>query len=117
VHAIDGSRAEAVRAARIGLCPEERWAVTVRPVDELDLFSGLRLLDVVDAIEGSGDSLHVRIALDEVTFIDVAGLRALFRCRDLVRSRGGTVVLAEPSAAVRRLLSVLPDLSARFEEE
>jgi anti-anti-sigma factor len=117
VQAIDGPRTGALRVGAARLRPFERAVVIVRPARELDLHSGLRLVDAVDAIEGSGAALDVCIELGDVAFVDVAGLRALFRCRDVVRSRGGSVSFARPSSAVRRLLSVLPDLRARFEEE
>jgi anti-anti-sigma factor len=117
VQAIDGARAAAVSVATAGLRTDQLPIVSVRPMEELDLHSGLRLVDAVSHIVDVDGAVELRILLDDVTFIDVSGLRALFRCRDEVRSRGGAVVLMEPSSAIQRLLLVLPDLGARFEEE
>src|SRR4051794_3026464 len=52
---------------------------------------------------------HTRIAVDlaELEFIDTYCLSILFETRQMLRDRGGDLVLRSPPAPVRRLLDIL----------
>ena len=47
---------------------------------------------------------HVVLDLEDVTFIDAAGLGCLVRWARFVRLRGGSLIVANPSRQVRRLM-------------
>lgn len=68
---------------------------------ELDLFTGRVLSDSVSGHDGS----HERMIFDlrDLSFMDVAGFRALMKCAEQVR----VVTIRSPSPAVRRLLEIL----------
>ena len=79
-------------------------AVVVRARGELDIASGPRLVAL--AGESAEAEVPVVLDLDEVTFVDSSGLRALIEAERAVKSRGTRLVLARPSAAVARLLDM-----------
>lgn len=80
-------------------------SATVQVTGEIDLTSAPRLDDeVTGLIEDS--VTHLTIGLGAVSFMDSTGLRVLLKASKLLESTGGTLVLAQPSDPVRRLLEV-----------
>lgn len=68
---------------------------------ELDLFTGRVLSDSVRCHNGRYERMI--FDLTDLSFIDVAGFRALLECVDEVR----VMTIRSPSPAVRRLLEIL----------
>ena len=91
--------------------------VVVRPPHDLDMLSGQRLVTTVSRITAHTPTPQVQVLLGRVTFADVAGVRALLACRDLVRRRGGDVIFVDMSPAVHRILVFAPALRAQLEGE
>lgn len=76
----------------------------VRLVGEIDAASTPELiarLDPLPVVDGD-----IVIDLSEVTFIDSSGLRALISAHQRAEQAGRRVVMAQPSAVVRRLLDI-----------
>ena len=75
-------------------------------VVSVDEFS-VRMAD----LDGGGRS-HVVIDVSGVTFIDSSGINALIRSVRSVEARGGTAVVASPSAVAQRVFAItlLPQL-------
>ena len=82
---------------------------TVRLSGELDVVSRAAVLDACTA----GAPLDVRVDLSGVVFMDCAGYGALVAGTHEVASRGGTLVLANPSAESQRLLTLIDSLGRR----
>jgi stage II sporulation protein AA (anti-sigma F factor antagonist) len=59
---------------------------------------------VVLALESAGDVVVLELA--RVTFIDSSGLQGILRTQQAARSRGGDVVLRQPSHVVDRVLEI-----------
>lgn len=73
---------------------------------ELDLASSVELLQAVRvALRGQPETLAVD--LSAVSFIDVAGVRALISCRRMAAVRNAGLELVAPSTPVRRLLGMV----------
>jgi anti-sigma B factor antagonist len=86
---------------------------TIGVAGDIDLTSAPRLDDeVTGLIEDSVNSLTIE--LTGVSFMDSTGLRVLLKASKLLDSSGGTLVLRDPSDAVRRLLEV-SGLDSHFE--
>ena len=75
----------------------------LRLAGELDLAGAPRLTEaLLDFASSEGD---VYLDLTEISFLDSSGLRVILA---LARSRGdGTLVLLDPSPAIRRILEVV----------
>jgi len=69
-------------------------------VVSVDEFS-VRMAD----LDGGGRS-HVVIDVSGVTFIDSSGINALIRSVRSVEARGGTAVVASPSAVAQRVFAI-----------
>jgi anti-anti-sigma factor len=76
----------------------------LRLAGELDLAGAPRLTEALLDFASSEGELH--LDLTEVSFLDSSGLRVILA---LARSRvdNGSVVVLDPSAAVRRILEIL----------
>ena len=83
----------------------------VELVGELEVVSveefSVRMAD----LDGGG-RLHVVIDVAGITFIDSSGINALIRAIRSVEARGGTAVVASPSAVAQRVFAItrLPQL-------
>ncbi len=83
----------------------------VELVGELEVVSveefSVRMAD----LDGGGRS-HVVIDVAGITFIDSSGINALVRAVRTVEARGGTAVIASPSAVAQRVFAItlLPQL-------
>jgi anti-anti-sigma factor len=83
----------------------------VELVGELEVVSveefSVRMAD----LDGGGRS-HVVIDVAGITFIDSSGINALIRAVRSVEARGGTAVVASPSAVAQRVfeITLLPQL-------
>ncbi|HET8977721.1 MAG TPA: STAS domain-containing protein [Solirubrobacteraceae bacterium] len=73
---------------------------------ELDLASAVPMLDAVRAALRSRPQT-LELDLSAVTFIDVAGLRAVITCRRMAVAHDARLVLVDPSHAVRRLVEMV----------
>lgn len=78
---------------------------------DLDSYSAENLFAQLSAIIKAGSDLVVD--LSALSFIDTAGLAVLDRIAQCLAEKGGSLRLADPSAPVRRLLSVT-GLADRF---
>jgi len=72
---------------------------------EVDLVRNTELLVLVADFRRSG-AVDVRVDLEQVDFMDSAGLMALGHLREIAVRRGGTVCLVRPNRPVRRILDV-----------
>jgi stage II sporulation protein AA (anti-sigma F factor antagonist) len=88
----------------------------VRLIGELDMASAP---DLGATLRRTGGAVpfHVVVDLSRLTFIDSSGLNALVASSRAVERAGGSIVFAEPSAHVARILEIvqLPD-TVRVEE-
>jgi anti-anti-sigma factor len=75
---------------------------SVRLTGELDLAGAPRVESLVAGLDGD-----VELDCSGLDFIDAAGLRAFQRAREMCADRGCTLVLVDPSPAVRRLLHMV----------
>jgi anti-anti-sigma factor len=91
--------------------------LVVRATGELDFLTGPRLVSTITRIVTGRPRSNVELRLDAVRFIDVAGIRSVLACRDVARRSGSRLVYENPSAAIQRILGLIPELRARFEEE
>lgn len=66
-------------------------AVVVRLAGELDTETSARFLDALAGTLAAGDVQELELDLSGLTFLDVAGARALVRVHDQVTSAGGRV--------------------------
>lgn len=71
---------------------------------EVDVATAPRLWDAIDGVDG--DTRELVIDMSELTFMDSTGIRVLIRAHELLRSRGGRIVVRAPEAGVRKLLEV-----------
>ncbi|MEU4829348.1 STAS domain-containing protein [Streptosporangium sp. NPDC023615] len=73
---------------------------------ELDL-DNVALLDaVLLPLPGQGVR-HVVVAADRLRFCDVCGLRVLASVHAIMAATGGSLVVAEPAPALRRLIALM----------
>jgi anti-sigma B factor antagonist len=76
----------------------------LRLAGEIDAASTPQLITALDPLPGNdGD---IVIDLSEVSFIDSSGLRALIDAHQRAERSGRRVVMAQPSAVVRRLFDI-----------
>jgi anti-anti-sigma factor len=71
---------------------------------EIDLSSAGRFAQELTSVVGDGGTAMVD--LSAVTFIDSSGVRELLAANRLAAALGGQLVLADPSAACRRVLEI-----------
>ena len=84
---------------------EQAAVTTVRVAGELDLAARQ---SVIDAFESVGSDTRLTcIDLTEVTFIDCAGLRALFTCKEYSERHAFDMTIAVTAGPVTRLLHLL----------
>lgn len=86
--------------------------VRVRAAGDLDLASSVEILQAVRVALRTRPVVIV-LDLSAVSFIDVAGVRAVISCRRMAAVRGVAFELADPSPPVRRLLGLV-GLSGMF---
>jgi anti-sigma B factor antagonist len=89
----------------------ERDATVLALAGELDLASYPRLEEAIDRALESGARLVV-VELEQLEFMDVAGLRSVVRSAQRARGIGSRLVVAAPRVAVTRLLSMTDQQSA-----
>lgn len=91
---------------------QKRRALVVRIDGELDLHTSPLLQERVAAALTEFPNLRVLVVvLSNVTFIDSSGLGALLACYRDLSALGKRFVLANPQAAVRRVLQMSGILS------
>jgi anti-anti-sigma factor len=73
---------------------------------ELDRAQARQLLDAVALLADAGHR-SITVSTEQVTFCDVAGLRALLAGHALAARRGCELRLAETSPCLRRLLTIV----------
>jgi anti-sigma B factor antagonist len=73
---------------------------------EIDPATAPRLAGEVQALVFTGAPRELVIDLSGVTFIDSTGLRAVIEIHNLMRDRGGKLVLENPSEKARRILDI-----------
>jgi len=78
----------------------------VRLEGEVDASNASILADIV-ALEGRRLGGRVRLEMDDLSFMDGAGVRALLAIARDLREEGGMLVLVSPGYIVRKALSVL----------
>lgn len=72
---------------------------------EIDLYTAPRLQSELSRLPQSGYD-RVVVDLSEVEFCDSTGMNVLLAAMKRLRERGGTLELAAPRSAVRRILQV-----------
>ena len=77
----------------------------VELVGELDVVSVEEFSVRMSDLRGGGRS-HVVIDVAGITFIDSSGINALVRSVRSVEARGGTAVIAAPSAVAQRVFAI-----------
>lgn len=77
----------------------------VELVGDLDVVSVEQFAVRMADLEGGGRS-HVVIDLSGITFVDSSGINALVQSVRSVEARGGTAVLAAPSAVAQRVFAI-----------
>jgi anti-anti-sigma factor len=82
--------------------------MVVEPHGELDLATAPMLTErVKEALAGADGNIdEIAVQLADVAFIDLAGVRALWTCRELARERGADLVLAGARRQARILLEL-----------
>jgi anti-sigma B factor antagonist len=79
-------------------------SVCLRLQGELDLATACDLRQVYEVVEcGLRPGVSVVVDLAELRFVDAAGLGALVRLRNRVRSAGADLTVVGPSPQVRRI--------------
>lgn len=83
---------------------------------ELDMASAPHLVETLRRAGGT-PPFHIVVDLSQLTFIDSSGLNALVSSGRAVNDAGGSIIFAQPSAHVARLLEIvcLPE-TVRFDE-
>jgi anti-anti-sigma factor len=94
----------------IVVCDRAAWRVIV--AGELDLASGGELAHVAESVASAGPE-HVDIDLSRVTFVDMAGWRAVQAARQQIEAVGGTSRISATSSAVDRALGRYLSATAR----
>ncbi|HZE06699.1 MAG TPA: STAS domain-containing protein [Solirubrobacteraceae bacterium] len=79
---------------------------------ELDLASAVGMLNAVRAALRSRPEI-LELDLSAITFVDVAGLRAVITCRRMAVAHDARLALVDPSDPVRRLVEMV-GLSSLF---
>jgi anti-anti-sigma factor len=79
--------------------------IAVAPTGELDIATCEALEDRLAPML-QGDALHVVLELSGLSFIDVAGMRALARCADVARRNGVRFSLALGARRLPRLFQL-----------
>lgn len=86
---------------------------------DIDISNADRIVETIDEAVANGALLCV-LKLDDVTFLDSSGLRALAHAQTTMDQRGGRLVIDGMSAAARRVLELsgmLESLSARHDDD
>ncbi|MBI3947677.1 MAG: STAS domain-containing protein [Armatimonadetes bacterium] len=91
---------------------DNRRAVIVQVVGEVDVYTAPRLKDKLLQVERDGVH-HIVVDLTEVGFIDSVGLGVLIGALRRARAGGGTLVLCGPNPRIRRILDIT-GLSSAF---
>jgi anti-anti-sigma factor len=91
--------------------------VVVRAPRELDFLTGPRLVAMVERVVALPPVPEVHLLLDRLEFVDVAGIRSLLACREVERQHAAPLHFVDTAPAVERILGIIPELRARFEEE
>jgi anti-anti-sigma factor len=94
-------------------------AVVVRLAGELDTETSARFLEALERTLAAGEAQQLELDLSGLTFLDVAGARALVRVHDEVTSVGGRVRVAgldEDRLPAARVLDLGRYLHARSAE-
>jgi anti-anti-sigma factor len=120
---LGGTAMQTVPVYRVGdvlerittVAPRPRFPVVVRAPRELDLLSGSQLVATVARVVARPPVPDVHLLLDAVEFIDVAGVRALIECREVVRARYAELYFVDECPALRRIIDLVPDLGAMYE--
>jgi len=95
----DNSGALSLRVA------QQRTTAEVAAVGEIDIHTCADLEDTLVRLVDAGVS-KITLDLSEVAFIDSSGLRALVVGHKALEERGGSLIVANPSAMTARLLEV-----------
>ncbi|WP_067176543.1 STAS domain-containing protein [Microtetraspora niveoalba] len=81
----------------------------IHPYGEIDLTTTGILWDTLDRViqQASIPKIEIEIDMEDVAFMDCAGLRALIPIKQHVREQGGSFVLTRVPPVVERLLSAV----------
>lgn len=73
---------------------------------EIDLYTAPRLQSELTAALATGDVVNIVVDMSTVEFCDSTGMNVLLAAHRLATERGGSLVLAAPRPAVRKILEV-----------
>ncbi|HET9443027.1 MAG TPA: STAS domain-containing protein [Acidimicrobiales bacterium] len=81
-------------------------SVVVRVAGELDSYTAAMMRErLADVIDGQGN-LSIVVDLEEVSFLDSTGLSTVVRAYQRLRMRGGSLTVARPSPAARKIMEM-----------
>jgi anti-anti-sigma factor len=84
----------------------DEGVVRVRVSGDIDPSTAPTFAGELQALIFTGAPRELVVDLSGVTFIDSSGLRAVIDVHNLMRDRGGVLVLEDPSEKARRLLEI-----------
>ena len=73
---------------------------------EIDLYTAPRLQSELTAALRAGDVVNIVVDMSAVEFCDSTGMNVLLAAHRLANERGGSLALAAPRPAVRKILEV-----------
>jgi anti-sigma B factor antagonist len=79
-------------------------AVVLHPSGEVDLATVSNLWAMMKS--AGEDGRHVIVTLNEITYIDSTGIKALLDVHRLLRQRSQRLVLADPTSMVRKVIEI-----------
>jgi anti-sigma B factor antagonist len=83
---------------------ERREAIVLHPAGEVDLATVSSLWSMMKS--AGEDGRHVIVALNEITYIDSTGIKALLDVHRLLRQRSQRLLLADPTSMVRKVVEI-----------
>ncbi|GAA4182680.1 anti-sigma factor antagonist BldG [Streptosporangium oxazolinicum] len=102
-----GSRAASVPAVELKVSTRSHAGHTVVTiVGEIDLYTAPRLQAEFTRLLGQSQTMLVVLDMSAVEFCDSTGMNVLLSALKRLRERGGTLEVAAPRPAVRKILQV-----------
>lgn len=86
--------------------PDEAGYIISCP-DQMEWHARVDLVEALKNASGGRPFCGVIVDLDKVTYVNSAGLGAIFALRKYARENGAGIVVARPSATIRRLLDTV----------
>lgn len=91
----------------LSITPDGEGRYVISCPEEMEWDARLDIVTALEGVAGRTAPVAVILDLDNVTYINSAGLGAIFSLRKHVQSSDGKLVLARPSPTIRRLLETV----------